>query len=132
MNRLKGNIAEIQDFDGLSLLTVNVCGTHINSIIINDGNGDSFSVNKEVELVFKETEVILSKGVPPNISIENHLNCGIKGIKNGKLLSEVLLDFESHELTAILSANALTNLNIEVGDHVLAMIKTNEIMISPC
>ena len=133
MNRLKGNITSIDSQDGLSLITINVEGVSVNSIIIFEPTeSEIYKVDSMVELLFKETEVIVSTGNSMEISLQNCFECEIDSIKKGKLMSEVKLNFAKSSLTAVITTLSTDRLSLSVGKKVKALVKTNEIMISKC
>ena len=133
MNKLKGNIEKIISHDGLSLIEVKVNDVLLKSVVITDSSDDSFlKENEQVELLFKETELIISTDENPNISLQNQLNCTIDSIKKGEVLSQVYLTFNSNKISSIITTNSVDRLGLNEGKKVIAMIKTNEIMISPC
>ena len=133
MNKLKGNIEKIISHDGLSLIEVKVNDVLLKSVVITDSSDSSFlKENEAVELLFKETELIISIDENPNISLQNQLKCTIDSIKKGEMLSQVYLTFNSNKISSIITTNSVDRLGLNEGKKVIAMIKTNEIMISPC
>lgn len=83
-----------------------------------------------VKLYFKETEVILSKGSELKISLQNKVPCEIMSITKGLLLSEIALVFGKHRIISIITTNACEQLDLQVNDRVVAMVKTNELSIA--
>lgn len=132
MNNLKGHIVNIDEVDDLSLIEIDVDGCFFKTIIIDDLIQKNYKKGDCVNLFFKETEVVLSKDLKLSISMQNQMQCKVKSIKKGELLSEIKLDFNSNELTSIITAKSLIRLNIKNNDDVLALIKTNQIMLSKC
>ncbi|MDQ6762991.1 MAG: TOBE domain-containing protein, partial [Bacteroidota bacterium] len=51
-------------------------------------------------------------------------------IQKGELMSKVTVDTAVGNIVAIISLDAVLQLNLQVGETVSVMIKTNEIMIS--
>jgi molybdate transport system regulatory protein len=133
MNQLKGTITEIQSHEGLSLVKVKTINDIIfTSIVLDDSTtADWLVIGKIVKLLFKETEVIISKNVELNISIQNKLSCIIQSLNIGAILGQVNLLFGEIMICSIITANACRQLGLKENDHVLALIKTNEISISP-
>jgi len=133
MNKLKGNIEYVKSHDGLSLIEVRVGDVSLKSVVITDSSENSFLKEGElVELLFKETELIISTDENPSISLQNQLKCTIDSIKKGEVLSQIYLDFNSNKISSIITTNSVERLGLSEGKNVVAMIKTNEIMISPC
>ena len=93
MNRLKGQITEINTFEDLTLLNIDIANTDVKSIIIDDSKESQFLVGKTVDVLFKETELIISKNKTDLISLQNQFECTITALNKGKLLSQISLDF---------------------------------------
>jgi len=132
MNRLKGQITEINTFEDLTLLNIDIANTIVKSIIIDDSKESQFSVGKTVDVLFKETELIISKNKTDLISLQNQFECTITTLNIGKLLSQISLDFMGLNLCSIITSHSVNKLNLVAGDKVTAMVKTNEIMVSVC
>lgn len=132
MNILKGNITSIQGSESLSLVKIAVGSTILTSIIIDTPDSEvHFKIGKTVNVYFKETEVIIAKNEPLNISIQNKIICIIDSIRNGEILSELQLSFGEFTIKSLITTNAVKTLNLKTGDAVLALIKTNEVSLSP-
>ncbi len=133
MNRLSGHISEIHSCEDLSLVKVTV-SNHITltSLFLPDGRGTGWlATGKRVNLDFKETAVIISTLPDLHISVQNRLPCIISSVKTGELLGQVDLLFNETRICSIITANACTQLNLKETDKVYALIKTNELSISP-
>jgi len=131
MNTLIGHINKIDDFEGLTLIEIKVEKDILKSIVINNST-HTYHSNDKVELLFKETEVILGQKTNHLISLQNKLNCKIISIQNGKLLSQIQLQYHDFKLYSIITTNSVLNLDLKVNDNIVAYIKTNEIMVAKC
>lgn len=132
MNTLNGNITAIQSHEGISLVKVKSNDTIFTSIVLDTPETASYlETGHSVKIIFKETEVIISKDSNPNISIQNRLQCTIESIKKGVLLSQINLNFGETIIESIITTNACEQLQLEKKDPVLALIKTNEVSLSP-
>ncbi len=131
MNVLNGIITSIEVCDRLSLVTIKCEDTPFSVIIIETPESVDYLVeNRPIQILFKETEVILSKNEVHNISLENVFSCTIAEIKKGKLLSSIRLLFNEIELNSIITSQSLEKLKLEPGMRITAMVKTNEIMLA--
>lgn len=63
------------------------------------------------------------------VSGRNQLAGKVVSIRVEGLLAEVVLAFESTHLTAIITAGAVRELNLRVGDSAAALIKSTDVMI---
>jgi molybdopterin-binding protein len=132
MNILKGNITNIQGSDSLSLVKIAVGSTTFTAIVIDTPESNTyFKIGNTVKVYFKETEVIIAKNEPLNISIQNKILCNIDSMKQGEILSELHLSFGEFNIKSLITTNAVKTLNLKNGDAVLALIKTNEVSLSP-
>ncbi|MDO9138420.1 MAG: tobe domain protein, partial [Lutibacter sp.] len=76
MNILSGNITSIQGSESLSLVKIAVGNAIFTAIIIDTPESDNyFKIGNKVNVYFKETEVIIAKNEPMNISIQNKILC---------------------------------------------------------
>ncbi|MHB1146171.1 MAG: TOBE domain-containing protein [Lutibacter sp.] len=132
MNILTGNITSIQGSESLSLVKIAVGNTIFTSIIIDTPESETyFKIGNTVKVYFKETEVIIAKNEPLNISIQNKILCKIGSMSQGEILTELHLSFGEFMIKSLITSNASKILNLKNGDTVLALIKTNEISLSP-
>ena len=131
MNSLLGNISDISVSGKLSIIQVQVSQVVLYAIIIDTPEtADYLKVGREVNVIFKESEVIIGKGINHEVSLRNKLVGQISSIESGELLSKVVVDTSVGNITSIITTNAVRNLDLSEGSVVTAMIKTNEIMLS--
>ena len=131
MNSLQGEIESIQVQGELSLVKVIVPGAVLSTIVIDTPATAPYLVSSgKVRVLFKETEVIVAKGVNLAISLQNRLPGVILSIEYGELLGKLTLETQAGKVTSIITTNAIRQLELLQGDRVMAMIKTNEIMLS--
>lgn len=132
MNTLNGTITAIQSHEGLSLVKVKSGNTTFSSIVLDTAETVSYlQLNHSVKIIFKETEVIISKDFNPNISIQNRILCTIQSIKKGVILSQINLLSDQVSIKSIITSNACNQLALKENDAVMALIKTNEVSLSP-
>jgi molybdate transport system regulatory protein len=137
MNVLPGTIAGIATEDGISLVKVRLENLLFTSIVLDTPADSPYLVTGHpVTLLFKETEVIIGKALPLPISVRNRIECKIKQIRMGKLLSELTLGFtgmetgQEYEIGSIITREACEQLELRESDLVIALIKTNEVSLS--
>lgn len=131
MNVLIGNISQIQSHEGISLVKVRSSDIVFSSIVLDTPETAHYlQVENSVKIIFKETEVIISKDLKSNISIQNQLSCRIESIKKGVILSEINLMHEDQIIKSIITSNACEQLDLKENDSVMALIKTNEVSLS--
>ena len=131
MNVLPAIIESIESKDQLSMVFVRVGNDQLKSIILESSNSpDYLSPGNSINVLFKETEVVISTSLTLNISLQNKIACTIKEMKRGELLTRLTLSHYSGDIHSIITTDAVQQLELSVGQRVLAMIKTNEIMLS--
>lgn len=131
MNQLKGHINNLQQYEGLILLDIGLGSTSVKSILLGDDD-KHYKIGNSVHILFKETELIISKNKTDLISLQNQFRCEIIAIEKGKLLSQIELKFGDFSLTSIITSLSSDRLDLKIGDLVTALVKTNEIMVSVC
>ena len=132
MNTLTGTITAIQSHDDISLVKVLSNGASFTSIVLDTpATTDYLTIGNIIRLLFKETEVIIAKNFDIAISVQNRIPCSIHSIVTGVLLSQVNLSFGNVMISSIITTNAVKQLGLKENDTVLALIKTNEVSLSP-
>jgi len=130
MNILKGEIFHIESHDSLSLVKIKVGKYNFTTIVIETSDtADYLKIGNEINVLFKETEVLICRKPCPDISLQNRMDCSIENIDSGKLLSHLTLLTEVGNIRSIITSNAVRQLGLKPKDEVIAMIKTNEIML---
>jgi molybdate transport system regulatory protein len=131
MNIFKGKITSIKVSGSLSLVEVNVDDILFKSIVIETPGTAAWLVDdNEINVIFKETEVVIGKGSQHAVSMQNKIPGKIFEIDNGALLSKITIVTPVGKVVAIITYNAVQQLQLQVGETITAMIKTNEIMLS--
>ena len=132
MHKLTGHIIQQTKVDDLCLLEIEVDSVIFKSIIIDEQSTSIYKIGDKVDLLFKETEVILTKDKNIEISLQNKLLCKVETIEKGQLLSVIKMRFNSYPVSSIITTKSVEKLDIKINDEVVALIKTNEIMLSKC
>jgi len=116
----------------MSLVTIEVQGNAMRSIVLDAPSTVDYLHNgREVSVLFKETEVILAIPGEHHISLQNQLTCTVTKIDKGHLLGKVTMSFKGNTITSIVTARAVDQLGLVPGAKIMALIKTNEVMLSP-
>ncbi|HAJ81088.1 MAG: tobe domain protein [Zunongwangia sp.] len=132
MNKLPGKIKHIKNSEYLSEVTIALENNAIfNVFLVETPQTASYlQLEQKINLLFKETEVIISKNLTPDISIQNQLKAEIIEIKPGKILSEIILKSHVGEIKSLLGSTLLQQMNFAESQEVLILVKANEIMLS--
>lgn len=131
MNKLKGEIASVNTEGNLSLVGIRFGEILLKTIIIEKpGSVPYLKPGSMINVLFKETEVVIGKDTDHAISLQNRIPCTIENIEKGKLLSKLTLKCHDEKILSVISTHAVEQLSLKNGDRVVAMVKTNEIMLS--
>lgn len=131
MNIFPGIIKNIQSVDALSVVVVKVHEITLNVLLVDTPDTATYLREEEpVNLLFKETAVILSKNLLTDFSIPNIFSCEIIDIERGILLSRLTLSLStSFEFYSLISSEILDQLSLQRGNSIYAAIKMNNIML---
>jgi molybdate transport system regulatory protein len=133
MNSLKGIIKQIDVNGNLSLVSLEVGECSFKSIVIETPEtAEYLYVGNAVDVLFKETEVIIGKGDNIQISLRNRMKATITSLDKGKLLARLTMQTNAGEVISIITSNAVEQLGLALNSEVWAMVKTNEIMLARC
>lgn len=133
MNQIEGEISGIQSSEHMSLVLVDLGnGIEFHSILLDTAESAQYlQIGKKVNILFKETELVLSKEEKINISMENKILGTITEINKGEILTRVKLNTVIGDLIALVSSISSNNMSLKVNDQVLTMVKFNEVILSP-
>lgn len=130
MNKLSGIITQIQQSGAILLVDVDIDEQSFSALLIESATQPEWlRKGNAVELVFKETEVSLAKNRTGIISMRNRMMCSVLHINRGELLSTVELQFRQNRIASAITTRAIDALQIEVGDTIEALVKSNEISL---
>jgi len=130
MNRLRGCITRVESNDHVSLVDVDVSGDIFTATLLETPEDAPYmKVGNEVEVLFKETEVSLAKGLSGLISLRNRVNTTVQQVRSGVILSEVVLDYRGQSISSIITTRSIARLDIKPGDEVEALVKANEVTL---
>ena len=126
MNEIKAKVKNIQEKDFLNVVEFqhNDISFYMMGLELPDiENGD------EVLLSVKPAHISLSKEFPRKSSISNIMFSKIKDIKNGEVLSSVVIEFEGNLFESIITSQASRKLNLQVNDEVYMLVKSSDLFI---
>ena len=156
MNTLTGTITEITTEQNLSLVKALAGGFLFYSIVLDTPDSSPWlRKNAPIRLLFKETEVMIALPTldPLSISVRNQLPCRIIAIHSGTLLCELTLALTPSptvppapaanpaiqqnpvpagglQIKALITRSACDDLALKENQHVIALIKTNEVSLA--
>ena len=130
MNKLAGTIESLKRFDALTAWEIRVGEHLLRTVSLHDESAQSkWKHGDSVQVMFKETEVILVKGDPLGISLRNRFLGQVRALEEMNPLALVSLDTEVGQIQSIVTKEAIRELDLSEGDSVWAMVKANEIIL---
>ena len=129
MNSIPGQISNIETEGSFLLISIKAGEDSFKSIIIQNG-AEMYAEGDQVLLHFKETEVSLATKKIPEISLQNQLEGTIKKIAYDRIMCRVQLETQHGLLSSIITAASANRLGLQEGVTAVALIKTNEVMLS--
>ena len=119
MNVVNGIISHIESHEGISLVKIKFDDVIFSSIVLDiPETSDYLKIENRVKIIFKETEVMISKDLNPNISIQNKLLCHIESVQKGVILSQINLVHNQQTIKSIITRNACEQLDLKENDTV--------------
>jgi molybdate transport system regulatory protein len=132
MNRLPGEIAQVETHGSIALVDVTVGERRFTATLV--GASDevaTWPAGMPVTLLFKETEVALAKNLSGLISMRNRLPATVTAIERGQLLTKVTLAVGGDTVVSIVTTRSSHALALAVGDAVEGLVKANEMTVMP-
>ena len=112
------------------MVDVDVQGDVYSSIILETPATASYLKEAaQITLLFKETEVSIGKNLSGLISLRNRFKGIIKRIEESKILTKVFISYKNFEIISIISARSAQRLELQAGDEIEWLVKTNEVSL---
>ena len=130
MNRLEGTITSIESSGAISLVDLDVKGHPFSALLIETPQSNPLLQKGEaVQVLFKETEVSVTKMFSGGISCRNRFDAVISAIDFSDILAKLTLDFRGTPIVSIITTRSAKSLRLAVGDAVEGIVKSNEIVL---
>ncbi|MDO9208183.1 MAG: hypothetical protein Q7T91_08005 [Sulfuricurvum sp.] len=126
MNTLRATITAVTTSEYLSSIRVSV-GEDTLHLLLAEASNEEDLLNTYVTLVFKETEVILTKELSK--STANLLQGTVREIQRGIVLSQVVLNYQETTITALVPTLTFDMLKIKENDEITWMVQPSEISL---
>ncbi len=133
MNRLEGHIEHLEISGDLTLVTVLISGDiRIKAIVIDTPKSAPYLEKKQmVAILFKETEVVIGDNSDHMVSLQNRILGTLETLEQGQLLSCLTIQTAAGNIRSTISTAAVLSLKLKPGMQIMAMVKLNEVMLSP-
>ncbi len=127
MSKIVAKVLKIQQNGSLHIVRFKFLDHYISMMSLELNN--SIQVGATVTLQVKPTNISLGKNIAGELSFVNKLDAIVENISNGKLLSNIGLDIDGVKLESIIEKSSTLRLDLEVGDSVKVLIKSNDVSI---
>ncbi|MDL0089436.1 TOBE domain-containing protein [Campylobacter gastrosuis] len=130
-NQLKVKIADVKTGAVNSLITAKLNGkeTLKATITIDSEKNLGIKAGLDAVFLFKASSVLIATNDELKLSATNQLNGVVKSVKDGLVNSEIIIDINGDEISAIITKESATRLNLKSGDSVKAIIKATNIIV---
>lgn len=131
-NELRGTITEIKKGQINSEVVLSIGGDVILKSVITNESVDEMelTVGESVYAIIKAPFVMVAKEKPLQISTRNIIETTVKEVKSGMVNGELKLAMGDQVLTAVITEDAVEDLEFKAGDKVYALIKANFIILA--
>jgi len=127
MNSLTAQITRIDTVENLTLVQFGLEGDSLTMMSLD--LSDEIRVGTVVKLAVKATNIALGKDIVGSLSYANQVPVTVENIENGVLLSTVTVKHANTALEAVITADSLKKMDLQIGEKVTALIKASEIYI---
>lgn len=93
------------------------------------GIASKLELGEWVDCEVKSSDVIVSKTKLKDCSLSNEIECVIKEMEVGEILTSLVLGAKDFTLNSIITSNSARRLNLKLGERVYAYIKATQIYI---
>jgi len=110
VNRIPGHIESIEVNGSLSLVSISVHeDIRLKTIIVETPDSASYlKIGHPINVLCKETEVVIGKGDLSGISLQNRIEGTIDRIELGKLISQIHMSTKVGQITSIIRSLPLS------------------------
>lgn len=130
MNRITAIIANTQSSGSITMVDLVVGDCQLSALLVEASELPAWLCKGNVvTVVFKETEVSIAKDFTGKISMRNQIECNIKSIERGQLMSIITMESKHFDVQSAITTRSVDQLQLEVGDRVTALIKANELSL---
>ena len=128
MNRLLAHVVSHESYEGLSRVTLTCHEELFTSLLIDIESLGAITKEDGFWILFKENEVMLASK-ESDVSASNAFVSEVVSVKQGRVLSEVVLNFHGVNISSIITTASLQRLGIEEKKEFLWFVKANEITL---
>ncbi|RAX52255.1 hypothetical protein CCY99_07640 [Helicobacter sp. 16-1353] len=130
MNSIRGVIESVKISNNVALLKVanTENKAQIFSVLMLDFD-ERFKIGMSVNLLFKESEVMVCARECEKISARNRFISTIQNIEFDEIFARIYFEFGKYTITSLITKEASEYLGLEVGEEFAWFVKSNEVML---
>ncbi|WP_329494287.1 TOBE domain-containing protein [Kitasatospora herbaricolor] len=131
-NQLPGTVTAIATGEVMATVKVRLgSGQEVTAAITLDSVKDlGLAEGSQVRALVKSTEVSLATGPVTGLSIRNQIPGTVVEVATGGAMAGVKVAVDGGELTAAITADAVSDLGLAAGTPVVALIKSTEVSLA--
>jgi len=127
MSRLIATVSRVQTLESLNIVSFDLGDASLKMMSLD--LSEDIIIGAKVSLNIKPISVALAKNLSGELSYSNKLSSKIQTINKGELLCSIDLIASGIIFESIITAESAENMNLKVGDEVIALIKANDVSI---
>jgi len=131
-NQLSGKVVDVKKGAVNSEVVLEIgSGAKLTAVITNDGSDDlGLKVGDSANAIVKASWIILATEAPKKISARNCIEGIVSVVKDGAVNAEVVLDIAGgSKITAIVTEDAIADMELKVGSKAYAIIKASSVIL---
>ncbi|MFE7278346.1 molybdopterin-binding protein [Streptomyces sp. NPDC057623] len=131
-NQIPGTVTAITPGEAMATVKVRLDGGQdlTAAITVESVKDLGLAEGSAVRALVKSTEVALATGPVAGLSIRNQLPGTVTDVTTGDAMASVKITVEGGELTAAITKDAVTDLGLEAGSTVVALMKSTEVSLA--
>ncbi len=129
MNQLEAKVLHYRTSGQIILCEFETFGSEVTAVILDSpGELAYLKEGNSLNILFKETEVIIATGEIGQLSLNNRFSGRITSMEKGEIFTSLSIDFGTG-ITSVITTKSVNRLGLAVGTEVTALVKANEIAI---
>ncbi|WP_328492112.1 TOBE domain-containing protein [Streptomyces sp. NBC_00414] len=131
-NQIPGTVTSVTSGEAMSTVKVRLDGGQVltAAITLESVKDLGLAEGSAVRALVKATEVAVATGPVEGLSIRNQLPGTVTDITTGGAMASVRITVDGGELTAAITKDAVTDLGLETGTSVVALMKSTEVSLA--
>lgn len=127
MNSISATITDIVYEGPLYCIELDAAGIPLGMLLFD--LDPSFTRDCKVNVLFKETEATLAKGVPGETSFINSFPATVKEVRRGRILADIRLQSAVGIIDSIITMKAFERLKLKENDSLTVLIKESQLSL---